>query len=417
MTNIFSELESNVRYYSRSFPVKFDKAKNSYLFDDNGNRYIDFFSGAGALNYGHNPDGMKSKVINYLHADGITHSLDMTTSARENFIREFNRVILSTRNYNYKIQFTGPTGTNAVEAALKLARKFTKRKEIIHFTNSFHGMSMGALSIAGNLNKKRSIGIPVGYTKEIPFNDGVFGIQAFKEYLANLSAEELPAAVILETIQADGGINVADTNWLLQLFDLAKNYGIVTIVDDIQVGCGRTGNFFSFEDSEIVPDLICLSKSLSGYGLPMSMLLINPDMDIWEPGEHNGTFRGNNLAFITATEALKYWENKAFIEGIGQRTMFIRNFINDNLLDETIAIKGKGLIVGLEFDNGETATEIARMAFKKGLVIEVCGKEDNVIKLLPPLNIGMEDLAEGLDLLMQSILSIKKTSYYESSSL
>lgn len=417
MTNIFSELESNVRYYSRSFPVKFDKAKNSYLFDDNGNRYIDFFSGAGALNYGHNPDGMKSKMINYLHADGITHSLDMATSARENFIREFNRVILNTRNYNYKIQFTGPTGTNAVEAALKLARKFTKRKEIIHFTNSFHGMSMGALSIAGNLNKKRSIGIPVGYTKEIPFNDGAFGIQAFKEYLANLSAEELPAAVILETIQADGGINVADTNWLLQLFDLAKNYGIVTIVDDIQVGCGRTGNFFSFEDSEIVPDLICLSKSLSGYGLPMSMLLINPDMDIWEPGEHNGTFRGNNLAFITATEALKYWENKAFIEGIGQRTMFIKNFINDNLLDETIAIKGKGLIVGLEFDNGETATEIARMAFKKGLVIEVCGKEDNVIKLLPPLNIGMEDLAEGLDLLMQSILSIKKTSYYESSSL
>ncbi|WP_406824845.1 diaminobutyrate--2-oxoglutarate transaminase [Pedobacter sp. KACC 23697] len=417
MTNILSELESNVRYYSRSFPVKFDKAKNSYLFDDKGNRYIDFFSGAGALNYGHNPDGMKSKVINYLHADGITHSLDMATSAREKFIREFNRVILSSRNYNYKIQFTGPTGTNAVEAALKLARKFTKRKEIIHFTNSFHGMSMGALSIAGNPNKKRSIGIPVGYTKEIPFNDGTFGIQALKEYLANLSAEELPAAVILETIQADGGINVADTNWLLQLFDLAKNYGIVTIVDDIQVGCGRTGNFFSFEDSGIVPDLICLSKSLSGYGLPMSMLLINPDMDIWEPGEHNGTFRGNNLAFITATEALKYWENKAFIEGISQRAMFIKHFINDNLLDETIAIKGKGLIVGLEFDKGETATEIARIAFKKGLVIEVCGKEDNVIKLLPPLNIGIDDLAEGLDLLMQSILSIKKTSYYESSSL
>ena len=312
MMNTFEQYESEVRGYCRSFPAMFTSAKGAWMIDAEGRRYLDFFCGAGVLNYGHNPDRIKQALLAYLMRDGITHSLDMYTEAKQGFIERFNEVILQPRGLRYKFQFPGPTGTNAVEAALKLARKVTGREQVVGFTNAFHGMTLGALAVTGNGFKRAGAGVPLGHTASVPF-DGYLGegtdtLDYFEALLKDEgSGMDKPAAVIVETVQAEGGVNVASIEWLQRLRRVTEEHGVLLIVDDIQVGCGRTGTFFSFEDAGIVPDIVTLSKSLSGYGLPLALVLIKPELDQWAPGEHNGTFRGQNPSFVTATAALNFW--------------------------------------------------------------------------------------------------------------
>ncbi|MDB2556270.1 diaminobutyrate--2-oxoglutarate transaminase, partial [Flavobacteriaceae bacterium] len=311
MTTYNNKLESEVRFYSRLFPDIFTKGKGAYLYSDSGEKYLDFFCGSGSLNYGHNEPVMKEKVIEYITNNGVLNSLDQLTRAKVDFMNDFNNNILIPRNMEYKMQFCGPTGTNSVEAALKLARKYTQREKILFFKDSFHGMTYGAMSVSGI----KSSNISNDYTKNvtgIPYEDVDPNFDTLKELLKNATKEEIPAAIILETIQAEGGMKTASKEWLEQLQLLAKEHAILLIIDDIQAGCGRTGSFFSFEHTNISPDIICLSKSLSGIGVPFSMNLIKPAIDCWKPGEHNGTFRGNNLAFIAGGEATKYWKTSAF---------------------------------------------------------------------------------------------------------
>ncbi|HEY9885867.1 MAG TPA: aminotransferase class III-fold pyridoxal phosphate-dependent enzyme, partial [Vampirovibrionales bacterium] len=248
--------ESEVRSYCRSFPKLFSKAKGSLVFDEDGNEYVDFFAGAGTLNYGHNNDLLKKPIIEYLEADGILHGLDMSTEAKNKFIESFQKYILEPRNLDYKIQFSGPTGTNAVEAALKLAKKYTKRQGIVSFTNGFHGMTMGSLAITANENYRKNIGHIADQATFMPFEnylgDEVDTIDVFRKYLEDTSSGmDTPAAVIIETVQGEGGINVASKFWLKRLSALCKEYKILLIIDDIQIGCGRSGDFFSFEFAEI----------------------------------------------------------------------------------------------------------------------------------------------------------------------
>ncbi|HAP93692.1 MAG TPA: diaminobutyrate--2-oxoglutarate transaminase, partial [Desulfotomaculum sp.] len=314
---VFDELESQVRSYCRSFPTVFTKAKGYKLWDTRGREFIDFFAGAGALNYGHNNPGMKEKMLEYIAGDGIMHGLDMATGAKEKFLKRFHEVILKPRKLNYKVMFPGPTGTNAVESALKLAHKVTGRESVISFTNAFHGMTLGSLSVTGNAFKRQGAGLSLSHTVFMPFDnylgEGVDTANYIERFLENNgSGVSLPAAIILETVQGEGGINVASFDWLKKVEKICRTRGILLIVDDIQAGCGRTGPFFSFEPAGIKPDIVCLSKSISGCGLPLALTLIDPEFDIWAPGEHNGTFRGNNLAFVTATEALTYWEDDTF---------------------------------------------------------------------------------------------------------
>lgn len=316
----FESLESNVRSYSRNFPTVFEKSKGYKLWDTNGNEYIDFFSGAGALNYGHNNNQMKEILIDYLKNDGIIHSLDMGTVARGNFLEKFKEKILIPRKLDYKIMFPGPTGTNSVESALKIARKVKKRTNIISFSNAFHGMTLGSLSLTGNSQKRKGAGIPLNNVTIMPYDNYVEGynsIDYLTKFLSDTSSGvDFPAAIILETVQGEGGLNVASNEWLKNIADICRKFDILLIIDDIQAGCGRTGTFFSFEPSGIVPDIVCLSKSISGIGLPMAITLIKPEYDIWSPGEHNGTFRGNNLAFIAASEALEYWDDQNFLNNL-----------------------------------------------------------------------------------------------------
>jgi diaminobutyrate-2-oxoglutarate transaminase len=406
----FERLESAVRSYSRSFPTVFDTAEGYHLVAEDGTRYIDFFSGAGALNYGHNNPRLHRKVMQYLQRNGILHSLDMATVAKRTFLESFEEAILRPRGLEYRVQFPGPTGTNAVESALKLARKVTGRKNVVFFTRGYHGLTLGALAVTGNAQKRAGAGVPLTCTVPMPFDgylgEGVDTLAYLEASLADShSGLDLPAAIIVETIQAEGGVNVASPEWLLLLEKLARRFGVLLIVDDIQTGCGRTGPFFSFEAAGLCPDLVTLSKSISGLGLPMSLLLIRPDLDLWKPGEHNGTFRGNNLAFVAGAEALSYWEDDSFSRETAEKGEWVRSGLLE-MLDRhpelTGEVRGRGLIQGLALGEG-LASKVARAAFTRGLVIETAGSKDEVLKLLPPLIIDRAGLQSGLEIIEQSL--------------
>ncbi|MCA5892820.1 diaminobutyrate--2-oxoglutarate transaminase [Isoptericola sp. NEAU-Y5] len=408
----FTALESEVRSYSRAWPVVFDRAQGSTVYAEDGTAYLDFFAGAGSLNYGHNEPRLKQVLVDYLMDDRMVHTLDMLTTARREFLETFRDHVLAPRGLDHKVVFPGPGGANAVEAALKLARKVTGRESVINFTNAFHGMTLGALSVTGNSMKRGGAGIPLVHATPMPYDDYFDGDVPDFVYLERLledggSGLNEPAAVIVETVQGEGGINAARAEWLRGLADLCKRHGILLILDDIQMGCGRTGGFFSFEEAGIVPDIICLSKSISGYGLPMALTLVRPDLDIWEPGEHNGTFRGFAPAFATASEALRlFWSDDTLEKETLRKGAFIEAHFNSLVArygDDQMVAKGRGLARGLQLSDGELADRVTTEAFERGLLLETSGPRGEVVKLLPPLTITDDELQRGLKILSESV--------------
>lgn len=412
MTTIFDDIESEVQSYARAFPVIFERAKGSYLYDTDGKAYLDFLAGAGTLNYGHNNDILKAALLEYIQNDGITHGLDMHTKAKQEFLENLNNYIFKPRGLEYVVQFTGPTGTNAVEAAMKIARNVTGRHNIVAFTNGFHGVSLGSMAATGNSHHRDAAGIPLSGVTHVPYA-GYMGeeldtIKLLENMLEDSSSGlDTPAAIMLETIQGEGGLNTASNEWLQAVEKLCRKHDILLIVDDIQAGCGRSGKFFSFEESGIKPDLVTMSKSLSGYGLPFAVTLIKPEYDTWKPGEHNGTFRGNNHAFVTAAAALKaFWSDDKFekelktkIDHLSMRLRKIAGGYEKSLIKS----KGRGFMQGLECRDGELAGKICRYAFDKGLVIETSGADSQVVKCLCPLSISLEELNKGLDILEEAV--------------
>ncbi|HEX7322596.1 MAG TPA: diaminobutyrate--2-oxoglutarate transaminase [Mycobacterium sp.] len=409
---IFEELESEVRSYCRSWPVEFDKASGVRMWDADGREYLDFFAGAGALNYGHNNPDLKKPLLEYLTSDRVVHSLDMHTVAKATFLERFRDVILKPRGLDYKVQFPGPTGTNAVESALKLARKVTGRESVISFTNAFHGMTLGSLSVTGNSMKRGGAGIPLVHATPMPYDnylDGIVPDFMWFERLLEDSGSGLndPAAVIVETVQAEGGINVARTEWLQGLADLCRRHELLLIVDDVQMGCGRTGPFFSFEAAGIVPDIVCLSKSISGYGLPMALTLLRPELDVWEPGEHNGTFRGQNPSFVTATAALDFWTDDRLEKDVLRKGELVHEALSEAAGPiDGAEVRGRGLIRGVAFDRPDLAGAVCREAFNRGLLMETAGPEGQVAKVMPALVIDDEDLVQGLTIAAESIAAV-----------
>ncbi|AUS99565.1 diaminobutyrate--2-oxoglutarate transaminase [Nostoc sp. CENA543] len=410
--NIFETRESNVRSYCRSFPTLFHRAKGAFIYSESGEAYIDFLAGAGALNYGHNNDYIKQKVISYLDADAIAHGLDFHTSAKEQFISKFTETVLTPKNLDYRLQFCGPTGTNAVEAALKLARKVKKRPGIFSFMGGYHGMTLGSLSISGNRDIKAGA---YGTSSNVAFMPYPFGfMESFDtiEFIESVlndvnSGVEKPAAIIFETVQAEGGVIVAPIEWMQRLRNLCDRHDILLICDDIQVGCGRTGPFFSFERANIIPDIVVLSKSIGGYGFPMSLLLLKSELDIWEPGEHNGTFRGNQLAFVGGTAALEYREIVNLEKEVKIKELFLNNFLINKIvsISEKIKIRGLGLIWGIDISqlgDANLAKRITSRCFELGLIIEKAGRNNTVLKILPPLTIEMPILEQGCSIIKQA---------------
>jgi len=403
--DVFERLESEVRSYSRDWPTVFTRARGTRLWDEQGRSYLDFFAGAGALNYGHNPPALKSRLLEYLAGDGVVHGLDTMTVAKRAFLERFDELILRPRGLEYKVQFTGPTGTNAVEASLKLARKVTGRTQVLAFTNGFHGMTLGALAVTSNPVKRAAAGVPLRDVVRVPYGaPDVFG------HLADAAGTAAqPAAVILETVQGEGGVHPASAAWLQEVATACERHGVLLIVDDIQVGCGRTGAFFSFEEAGLQPDIVALSKSLSGYGLPMAVVLLRPEHDVWKPGEHNGTFRGNNAAFVTATGALEeFWADGALSESVSSSAAQLRSGL-DVLVARSgggfTEARGRGLIQGLVAGTPELAKAICFAAFERGLLVETAGVDGDVVKFLPPLTATAQEIDEALSIVTDALAS------------
>lgn len=414
---IFEECESEVRSYCRGWPTVFDTAAGSRMTDVHGIAYLDLFAGAGALNYGHNPPALRAPLIDYLARNGVTHSLDMHTEAKAEFLRTFVELVLRPRGLDYRVQFPGPTGTNAVEAALKLARKVTGRTTVVSFTNGFHGMTLGALLVTGNSTKRAAAGVPLVHTTTMPF-DGYLGIPGDFRYFEGLltdrgSGVDMPAAVIVETVQAEGGINPARVEWLQDLAGLCRRHHILLIVDDVQMGVGRTGPFFSFEIAGIEPDIVCLSKSISGYGLPMALVLMRPEHDQWAPGEHNGTFRGPNPAFVTATAALReYWADDTLTASTLDKGARIHDTFARIAADTrgvALTSRGRGLARGLHCAEPGLAAQICAAAFARRVLVETAGSNDDVVKVMPPLTITDDELGEGLAVLADAVAEVTAT--------
>ncbi|CCV09266.1 Diaminobutyrate--2-oxoglutarate transaminase [Mesorhizobium metallidurans STM 2683] len=412
----FNRLESEVRSYVRAFPVLFDRGLNTTLIAADGREYIDFFGGAGALNYGHNNPAFKQALLDYIERDGIVHSLDLATNAKKAFIEAFEKHILQPRGLEYKLQFPGPTGTNAVEAALKLARQATGSSNVVAFTNGFHGVSAGALAATGYKDFRTASGISLANVTMLPYDgylgEGIDTLDYFEKLLDDPnSGLDKPAAVILEAVQGEGGINIASTQWLRRLRELTKRHGILLILDEIQAGIGRTGKFFAFEWSGIVPDIITLSKSLSAYGTPMSLVLIRPEIDVWKPAAHTGTFRGNNLAFVTAKAAFDvFWSDTKFQDEIARKSAVLEGelkTIADAFPALGLSVRGRGLMFGLVCDKHRTfASAVSKEALSRGLVIETAGSYGEVVKFMTALTITEGDLRRGLGIIRDSISTL-----------
>jgi diaminobutyrate-2-oxoglutarate transaminase len=417
--SVYNRMESKVRSYSRAMPRQFVSAEGPWMIDSQGGRYLDFLSGCSTLNYGHNHPVLKDALIRYISEDGIAHSLDLHTDAKAAFLKELDETILQPRGLRYKAMFTGPTGTNAVEAALKLARKVTGRQTIVAFTNGFHGMSLGALACTGNAGKRGGAGVPLAHVSHEPF-DGYYGpdvntADLLEQRLADPSSGlDAPAAIIVETVQGEGGLNVASPEWLRQIARIAHEHDALLIVDDIQAGCGRTGGFFSFEEAGIKPDIVTLAKSLSGMGLPFALTLLRPDLDLWEPGEHNGTFRGNCHAFVTATAALRhFWRDEAFIPEVARRADLLGKRLEQIAArcNADATVKGRGMMRGIDVGSGELASAITSAAFERGIIIETSGPHDEVVKVLAPLTIDDALFASGLAMLEDAFREAMTPAY------
>lgn len=410
--SIFTRRESEARSYCRNFDTVFTSASGSEMTDTDGRSYIDFLAGCSSLNYGHNDPDMKAALIEHISRDGVTHGLDMYTDTKAAFLTAFEDKILKPRNMDYKVMMTGPTGTNAVEAAMKLARKVTGRTNIIAFTNGFHGMTMGALAATGNAGKRSGGAMPLQGVTRMPF-EGAFGedvdtLAIIESLLDNdSSGVDAPAAFLVEPVQGEGGLNAASPDWMRGIARIAKKHGALLIVDDIQAGIGRTGTFFSFEEMGIVPDLVPLAKSLSGMGLPFAALLIRPEHDIWTPAEHNGTFRGNTHAFVTARVAIeKFWSDDAFQKQIATKVGILTEAMHELAKEIPGArVKGRGMMQGVDVGSGDLAADICADCFRNGLIIETSGADDEVVKVLVALTVPVETLRKGLKILLEAAAS------------
>lgn len=413
--SVFEVYESEVRSYCRKYPVEFKRALNAELFSVDGVRYIDFLDAAGSLNYGHNNPYIKQAILNYLAEDNIINALDMFTQAKEDFLVTINEKILSPRGLNYKIMCCGPTGTNSVEAALKLARKNKQRNNIFAFSGAFHGMSLGSLAMTTDQVSREGAVVSLNNVTFIPYDKSPIDSIAYLEWILNddHSGIEKPAAIFLETTQAEGGINVSSVEWLKEIRRICTEYDILMICDDIQVGNGRTGFFFSFERAGVIPDMVVLSKSISGFGVPMALLLMKPELDIFRPAEHNGTFRGNQMAFVGGKAAIEYFCNNNLDQEVQRKGIIIEDYVRKEILsiDSRLSLRGIGMIWGIDFSNINPglALECVRKAFDNKLILEVAGRKDSVLKIMPALTIEDETLLEGLQLVRKSILEAINT--------
>jgi diaminobutyrate-2-oxoglutarate transaminase len=399
--NSFDELESNVRYYCRRWPAVFSSAQGCVITDEDGVEYLDFFAGAGALSYGHNNPLFVEVAIEHLRSGRLLHSLDTFTPEKRAFLDTIQRTVLAPRQLDMVVQTVGPTGATAVEAALQLAQRLTGHRAVLGFEGGYHGMSYRAASISASMAGRETSAHLKDFVA-LPFVQHVddADIELLDATLRSPVNGQPIGVVIIEPTQGEGGARAFDPVYLSAIRRITRELGILVIADEIQAGVGRTGPFFSFEGSQLDPDVICVSKSISGLGLPMAINLVRRSLDTWNPGEFTGTFRGNNLAFATSATMLEnYWSDSTLeknTEQLGHTVRTALESIADSFGAGGFSVRGNGLLCGLGVGDTELASAISRHAFERRLIVETCGPGDTIVKLLAPLVIEPEQLDEGL---------------------
>ncbi|WP_440062854.1 diaminobutyrate--2-oxoglutarate transaminase [Pseudomonas syringae] len=413
-----SKFESNVRSYPRKLPLAIAKAHGVWVTDVEGTTYLDCLAGAGTLALGHNHEAIMASLDSFLTSGMPMHTLDLTTAVKDAF-SETLLGLLPGQGRDYCLQFCGPSGADAVEAAIKLAKTATGRHNIISFSGAYHGMTHGALALTGNTAPKNAVAnlmpgvqfLPYPHEYRCPLGiGGEAGAEALSYYFTQFiedveSGVSLPAAVILEAVQGEGGVNPAPAAWLQQIREVTRKHGILLILDEVQAGFGRTGKMFAFEHAGIEPDVIVMSKAVGG-GLPLAVLGFKREFDAWSPGNHAGTFRGNQMAMATGLATLEVLQRQNLPAQAAKRGQWLREQLG--LLQQRYPamgqVRGRGLMLGIEIVDErqpadhlgsfpmdpELAVAIQQHCFKQGLLLERGGRNGNVIRLLPPLIITEE---------------------------
>jgi diaminobutyrate-2-oxoglutarate transaminase len=408
------ERESNARSYPRRLPIALERAKGIYVEDTEGRTYIDCLAAAGTLVLGHNHPVVVEAIERALRSELPMQTLDLMTPVKDEFVTELFGVLPEAWAQNARIQFCGPTGTDAVEAALKLVKTATGRGTVLAFHGAYHGMSLGSLQLMGNLGPKRALGgqlagvqfLPYPYDYRCPFGlGGEAGERAGLEYIRTVlsdpeSGVPAPAAIILEAVQGEGGVIPAPTGWLRGLRQLCTEHRVPLIIDEVQTGFGRTGRMFAFEHAGITPDVLVLSKAIGG-GLPLSVVVYDKALDTWQPGSHAGTFRGNQLAMAAGIATLRFLraerldraahalgeELHARLAALGKRFACVGD------------VRGRGLMLGMELcdpagkpdslghppAHRELASAVQAACLARGLILELGGRHGSTLRFLPPL--------------------------------
>ncbi|MBW7474906.1 aspartate aminotransferase family protein [Paenibacillus oenotherae] len=429
--------ESNARSYPRKIPIAITEASGMMVKDADGKTYYDCLAGAGTLALGHNHPVVVEAIRSTLDSGLPLHTLDLTTPVKEAFVDELYQLLPAAFASKARIQFCGPSGADGVEAAVKLVKTATGRRSMLSFQGGYHGMTHGALSLTGNLNPKRDISglmpevhfLPYPYAYRCPFElGGEQGWRVGSKYIERtLSDPEsgitAPAGMIVEAVQGEGGVIPAPDEWLREMRRITKQNGIPLIMDEVQTGFGRTGSMFAFQHSGIIPDAVVLSKAIGG-SLPLSVVVYSEELDVWEPGAHAGTFRGNQLAMAAGLATMKFIRENRIDEhaaAIGGR--LLERLRQIGRLTSCIGdVRGRGLMIGVEIvdTNGaidvlgsyparpDMAKAIQKACLERGLILELGGRHGSVVRLLPPLIITDEQVEEIAAIFHDAVRAVER---------
>ncbi|WP_084103092.1 aspartate aminotransferase family protein [Pontibacillus yanchengensis] len=433
-----NQRESNARSYPRRIPIAIDKAEGIYVTDVEGNTYYDCLAGAGTLALGHNHPVVIEAIEEIVHNKRPLHTLDITTPMKEEFVSEIFDSLPEEFAKRAKIQFCGPTGSDAIEAALKLVKTATGRGGMLSFQGGYHGMTNGALSMMGNIGPKQQVPnlmpdvqfMPYPYSYRCPFGlGGDLGSKVSSTYIERAITNPeggivKPAGMVMEMVQGEGGAVPAPIEWVQEMRRITKEQDIPLILDEVQTGIGRTGKMFAFEHAGITPDVLVLSKAIGGT-LPLSVVIHDEKLDKWGPGAHSGTFRGNQMAIAAGTATIRYVKEnnlEEHAENMGAQLM--------NRLKQTQAetssigdVRGRGLMIGVEVVNmqqeadtlgsypehPDLAKQIQKECFNRGLILELGGRFGSVIRFLPPLIITEEQVNEISNIFHEAVRAAEQS--------
>lgn len=419
------EVDSRAVYYPTVIPTAWEAGKGATLRDVDGNTYIDFLAGISVLNVGHSNPQVVEAVKRQL--DKLTHALDIPTPERIGLIEKLVQIAPSGLRANSRVLFGGPTGSDAIEGALKVAKFNTKHHTFLAFHGAYHGMTSGALSVTSKKAFKTGFlpllpdihFAPYAYCYRCPFGKEYpecdMQCVRYIEYLFIDPESGLadPAAIIVEPIQGEGGFIVPPDGYLKELRRICDENSVLLIVDEIQTGFGRAGKMFACEYDDVTPDIMTIAKAVGGIGLPLSGCVIRKELDTWEPGGHLGTFRGNVLACVAGLAAINFTMEKGLVERSAREGAHMLRRLKE-LQQETKTIgdvRGKGMMVAAEFvedkKTKKPATELVKRiqakCLERGVLVWKAGHWPNVIRFLPPLVITRDHTDKGLDVFSDAV--------------